>query len=226
MEKLQELELTGQVRTHIEQIEEPRFAAHPKTVKAFMAMRKAAAKDNIILEPFSSFRDIKTQIRIWNKKFLGQKPLYDAEGNVRDYSLLDDNGIIDAILGWSALPGASRHHWGSEIDVIDRAVIPPNYKVQLLPAEVNENGIFAHLHDWLDRNIHRFDFFRPYKIYQGGMFSEPWHLSHAPISSQAQQHLSVEMFERVIINNNIHGKQLLLRRLPQIFTEHITNISQ
>ena len=37
------------------------------------------------------------------------------------------------ILEWSALPGASRHHWGSEFDVFDLAALPEGYRVQLLP---------------------------------------------------------------------------------------------
>ena len=34
----------------------------------------------------------------------------------------------DAILLWSALPGASRHHWGTDFDVFDRAAVPPDYR--------------------------------------------------------------------------------------------------
>ncbi|BBM86482.1 M15 family metallopeptidase [Candidatus Uabimicrobium amorphum] len=224
MNDVRELQLTGQVRTHITQIDEPRFAAHPKTVEAFLAMRDAAQKEGIILQPFSSFRNLKTQIRIWNKKFRGEKPLYNIHGQERDYHSLDKNEIIDAILGWSALPGASRHHWGSEIDVVDAAVMPQNYRVQLLPNEVQSDGIFARLHVWLDENMHKFDFFRPYRLHQGGMFPEPWHLSHAPISIPAQQELSIAMIENVIRNNHLEGKELLLRRLPQIFRDHINNV--
>lgn len=84
MNKLTYLELTGQTRTHIEQLLEPRFAAHPEVVEAFFKMRKAALKDGFNLMPFScSFRDFKTQCRIWNMKFLGKKPLYDENGQVR-----------------------------------------------------------------------------------------------------------------------------------------------
>ncbi len=32
---------------------------------------------------------------------------------------------VAAILVWSALPGASRHHWGTDCDVIDAAALPP-----------------------------------------------------------------------------------------------------
>ena len=32
---------------------------------------------------------------------------------------------IEAILRWSALPGASRHHWGTDLDLIDAHAIQP-----------------------------------------------------------------------------------------------------
>jgi len=223
--KLSENELIGNERTHVQQMEQPRFAAHPEAVKAFMAMRDAALKDGIDLLPFSSYRDVKTQIRIWNKKFLGQKPLYNMAGEEIEYSTLSREEIVDAILGWSALPGASRHHWGSEIDVVDGAVMTTDYQVQLLPSEVQEGGIFYHLHQWLDENIHQFGFFRPYAKFQGGMFSEPWHLSFARVSVPAQQSLSLAIIERFIRSINIEGKDLVLKQLPSIFDQHITNIS-
>jgi len=47
---------------------------------------------------------------------------------------------VRAILHWSALPGASRHHWGTEIDVIDRAALADGRKAQLIPAEYGADG--------------------------------------------------------------------------------------
>ena len=117
---LNEFELTGRARTHVTQYETPRFAAHPDTGEAFLRMRAAAAEAGFDLAPFSTFRDYQTQLGIWNKKFAGDKPLYDDQGRVRDRAGFTDEDIVRCILNWSALPGASRHHWGSEIDVVDR----------------------------------------------------------------------------------------------------------
>ena len=50
---------------------------------------------------------------------------------------------IEAILPWSALPGASRHHWGTDVDLIDRKATPPGYRVQLTPEEFEPGGPFA-----------------------------------------------------------------------------------
>jgi hypothetical protein len=44
------LELTGKVRTHIEQLEEPRVALHREAVKPFRSLRAAAAHSTIATE--------------------------------------------------------------------------------------------------------------------------------------------------------------------------------
>jgi LAS superfamily LD-carboxypeptidase LdcB len=63
---LNELELTGRSRTHVVQLAEPRFAAQREAADAFLEMREAARRDGIDLQPYSSFRDFRTQLRIWN----------------------------------------------------------------------------------------------------------------------------------------------------------------
>ena len=75
--------------------------------------------------------------------------------------------MIDAILTWSALPGASRHHWGSDIDVIDAAALGPGARAQLVAEEFAPGGRFERLNGWLDSNMGRFGFFRPYATVQG-----------------------------------------------------------
>ena len=102
---LTDLELTGRTRSHVVQYAAPRFAAQPQAAEAFLAMRAAAQKDGIDMQPFSTFRDFNTQLRIWNHKFAGKKPLYDEYGRVRDRSAMSEEEIIRHILDWSALPG-------------------------------------------------------------------------------------------------------------------------
>ena len=220
-----DFEITGRARTHVVQIKEPRFAAHREVTDAFLEMRAEAAAAGFDLQVISSFRDFKTQLKIWNNKFSGKKPLFDIEGNVRDTSEMTDEQIVRHIFDWSALPGGSRHQWGTEIDVFDRLAIPKDYKVKLLPEEVSEGGVFHPLHQWLDANIHRFGFFKPYKIYQGGMFPEPWHLSYAPVSLKAIDYLSFELLDKLIKETEILAKEIVLELLPEIYDQHILNIT-
>jgi LAS superfamily LD-carboxypeptidase LdcB len=218
-----ELEITGRSRTHVMQMLEPRFAAHKQVVKAFLAMRAAAAMDGFDILPVSSFRDYDTQLRIWNRKYTGHKPLYDQDGKVREFGALTEVQKIECILNWSALPGGSRHHWGTEIDVADANAMPKGYAPKLLPEEVREGGIFISLHRWLDANMAKFGFFRPYNFYQGEgcMYPEPWHLSYAPLSLKAIDYLTADLLREVASQANIEGKALVLELIPWIYKTHI-----
>src|SRR6476646_5346324 len=111
---LNELELTGRTRTHVVQREDLGAAIHGQALEPFLQMRAHALQDGIDISITSAFRDFAAQQRIWNLKWRGERPLYDAEGNARDHAALEPADIIEAILCWSALPGGSRHHWGSE----------------------------------------------------------------------------------------------------------------
>jgi LAS superfamily LD-carboxypeptidase LdcB len=221
---LNELELTGRARTHVVQFSEFRFAAQREAGEAFFDMRADARLAGIDLLPYSAFRDFRTQLRIWNGKFSGKKPLYDIEGNVRDFSTLSPAEVMDCILNWSALPGGSRHQWGTEIDVVDRAVMPPGYTPALLPSEVAPGGMFSELHRWLDTHVSKYGFFRPYKYFKGGMYPEPWHLSYAPLSEPALRQVTVELLTKVIREADVLGKNLVLENMSRIYRDHILNI--
>ena len=222
---LNELELTGRARTHVVQRDDLGAALHPAVVEPFLALREAAAREGIELAICSGFRDFEAQCRIWNLKYRGERPCYDARGNVRDCAAFGAIELIDAILGWSALPGASRHHWGCDIDVIDRAALPPDYRVRLLPHEVEPGGVFHRLHLWLDENAARFGFFRPYREYRGGVFPEPWHLSYAAVAVPAMALLSEALIAVAIRTGDMLGTDAVLQRLPEIFRSHVVNVA-
>lgn len=220
---LNELEVTGRSRTHVVQILDPRFAAQPEVAQAFLAMRAAAARDGFDLRPFSTFRDYETQLRIWNHKFTGKKPLYDLQGNVRDFDSLTERQIVECILNWSALPGGSRHQRGTEIDVVDGNAMAEGYSPKLLPEETAVGGIFRGLHQWLDLNMAEFGFFRSYNFFKGGMYPEPWHLSYAAASMEAIKSVSIDILTEVTQSADICGKAIALELIPAIYENHILN---
>ena len=53
--------------------------------------------------------------------------------------------------------------------MIDAASVPAGYNVELLSHEYAPDGIFARLTAWLDANMRRFGFFRPYASDRGGV---------------------------------------------------------
>jgi len=117
---LSPLELTGRARTHVQQVDELGCALHPQAASALLAMRTAAQRDGIALQAVSGFRDFERQLTIWNGKYSGARALLDAQNKPLEAATLNEHERVAAILVWSALPGASRHHWGSDFDLIDR----------------------------------------------------------------------------------------------------------
>lgn len=221
---MNELELTGRARTHVVELNHPRCILHYEVAASFLAMRDAAAYDGIDLAARSSFRDFETQLTIWNRKWNGERPMNDRNSQPLDRSTLADSDVVDAILWWSAIPGGSRHHWGSDMDVIDAAAVPEGYSVQLVPAEYSPGGIFSRLTGWLDANMLKFGFFRPYRTDRGSVSPEPWHLSYAPVSVPALESLSLSMLRQVIESSAIAGKPHVLARLPEIYTRFMLAI--
>lgn len=222
---LDPLELTGRARSHIVQRDDLGAAVHSDVLEPFLALKTAAAGDGINLKIVSGFRDFEAQLRIWNMKYRGERPLYDETGNIRDHASLDATQLIDGILCWSALPGASRHHWGTDIDVIDRAAMPENYRLRLLPDEFEPGGVFHRLSIWLDGNSARFGFFRPYGEYRGGVYPEPWHLSHTAISAAALRLLTPDLIADTVRASDVLGKEQVLAQLPDIYRRYVANIS-
>lgn len=184
-------------------------------------MREEASAAGFSLKIASAFRSFDQQLNIWNKKAQGLRPLLDSNGVELDYSNLTPTEIVYAILRWSALPGASRHHWGSDIDVYDNSHIPEGHKVQLVPQESGPGGIFEEFHLWLDDNLKHFNFFRPYAHDLGGIAPERWHLSYAPLANEFQKALTYELLENCILNTEIELKPIILKELPEIYQRFI-----
>ena len=221
---MNELELTGRARTHIVDLDAPKCALHYETVASFLAMRDDAARAGIDLRAVSSFRDFDRQLTLWNRKWRGERPLFDREGVELEAGRLSDAERVDAILCWSAIPGGSRHHWGSDVDVIDAAALPAGYEVQLLPGEYAPEGIFGRLTHWLDRHMRDYGFHRPYASDRGGTGVEPWHVSYAPVARRAIEELSLPVLRRAIASSELLGKEFVLDRLPEIYTRFILSV--
>jgi LAS superfamily LD-carboxypeptidase LdcB len=217
-------ELTGQVRTHIAEVSDPVCALHGHVVAPFLNLRRAALAEGFDLVPQSSFRDFSRQLNIWNGKFSGERSLVDASGQPIDVAGLSFPDRIEAILLWSALPGASRHHWGTDIDLIDGHATPPGYRVQLTPQEFAPGGPYAALAEWLEAHAARFGFFRPFRGVLSGVQPEPWHFSFAPVAENARRALSPAVLHKAIAAAPLLGKEQVLARLNELHARYVANI--
>lgn len=217
-------ELTGRTRGHIVDLADPPASLHHAVVAPFLAMRQAAAAEGIDLLPVSSFRDFDRQLVIWNGKCRGERPLLDADGQPLDARRLDDDALVAAILVWSALPGASRHHWGTDFDVIDKAAMPDGYRPQLVQSEYAPGGVFERLEAWLAAHAAEHGFYRPYTTWRGGSQPEPWHLSYAPVASQALAQFSPEVLRAALDTADIDRRAAVERVLPALFERYVASV--
>ncbi|MGI9546435.1 MAG: M15 family metallopeptidase [Flavobacteriaceae bacterium] len=143
-----------------------------KAHDAFVEMRNAASKDGIDIKIVSSYRSFDRQVVIFERKFL----------NYTEELGLEPLEAIDKIIEYSTIPGTSRHHWGTEIDIIDA-----NGKTEgdvLVPEKFLSDGPFGDLKIWMDENSQKFDFYLVYtdEPKRRGFKFEPWHYSYAPLS--------------------------------------------
>lgn len=189
--------------------------------KAFLAMQQTATKAGFKLQSASAFRDFSRQQLIWNEKFTGLRPVLDTHSQPLDISQLSEGELCEAILHWSALPGASRHHWGTEIDVYDPLRIPTGQTLQLEPWEYEAGGYLAELNDWLTENMSTFDFYRPFTAIDAGVAYEPWHISYWPLAHEAEQLLTPEVIKQVLQQEEIYGKNWLINNLNYVFERYI-----
>jgi LAS superfamily LD-carboxypeptidase LdcB len=217
-------ELTGRARTHLVEVADPPCWLHAHAVAPFLNLRRAAAAEHFDLVPASSYRDFARQLAIWNAKFDGTAPLYDPSGRALDGARLPPGERIEAILHWSALPGASRHHWGTDLDLIDRNAVGPEYRVQLTAGEFASPGPFAPLSEWLRANAERFGFFRPFRGVLSGVQPEAWHFSFAPVAEPARRALSAAVLREALREAPLSGRGHVLERLEELHARYVASI--
>lgn len=193
----------------------------PQAVDAFQAMQRAAKAAGFDLQPASTFRDFDRQLAIWNGKFRGERPVLDKESQPIDISQLDNAARCEAILRWSALPGASRHHWGSDLDIYDPSLLPADTRLQLEPWEYEVGGYFYPLTQWLSEHMAEFGFYRPFSEDTGGVAAEPWHLSYRPLAAVAEHLLTPKILLEAWQSQDVAGSEWLTSHLPMIFSRFI-----
>lgn len=153
--------------------------------RVFEALQKDARQAGFDLAIASSYRSFDRQLAIWNGKASGARPVYDDRDAEVSFGGLSLTEQLHAILRFSAIPGTSRHHWGTDLDVYDAGAVAPDYQVRLSVQEVEAGGLFDPLHRWLDERIaagEAHGFYRPYNKDRGGVAPERWHLSYSPLS--------------------------------------------
>jgi len=217
--------VSGQTQCHLANLNDA-CQLHADVIAPFRSMQKSAAQQGIDLQVASGFRSYDRQLAIWNAKASGQKPLLDEQGQPVPFEGLSDLEKIYAIMRWSALPGCSRHHWGTDIDVWDASAVSADYQLQLVPEEYQPYGPFYKLACWLNEHAASYGFVRPYAVDKGGVAPEPWHLSYLPIATQFEVHLSSTFVKKILDNAPLVLSDALKDSLDDILERFICPPSQ
>ncbi len=150
-----------------------------ETLEAFKKMAAAAQKASITLKIISGTRTFAQQKKIWEDKwerFAKEAP------QPRDRAL--------KILEYSSMPGSSRHHWGTDIDLND-----------LNNKAFEKDGKHAKVYDWLVAHAHEYGFCQPYTAGRPtGYHEEKWHWSYTPLSKPL-----LEQYQKTLTETDITG---------------------
>ncbi len=145
---------------------------HRDAYKAFLDMHSAAESEGIALRIISAYRSFDHQTRIWENKWNGRQILH---GNINALDISDPGERALEILRFSAMPGTSRHHWGTDIDL------------NSLNNDYFASGRGKQEYMWLRENAHKFGFCQPYTSNEQRGFTgyeeEKWHWSYKPVAS-------------------------------------------
>lgn len=136
------------------------FYLQKEVYAAFIRMYEAAARDGVKLKIVSATRSFDEQRHIWEWKW----------GEQQKKGLKDSLSIAKNILEYSLMPGTSRHHWGTEIDLnnINQSYFETSYG----------RKVFT----WLEQHAHEYGFCQVYTSGGLGVKPEPWHWSYMPLS--------------------------------------------
>ena len=220
-------QLTGKDESHLSDLSSGQHL-HSAVLLQYKELQHAASKAGFDMAIASGYRSFERQLMIWNAKYTGINPVLDKEQKPIKMDELDSWGKVQAILNYSALPGASRHHWGTDLDFYDKAAMPPHYQLQLIPQEYQARGPFSELTIWLHTHSREYGFYFPYQNGQSGVAPEPWHLSYYPLADCFLELLEAEpkiLFD-TLVAEDIEGKNAILHNFEYILDNYVLNVAK
>ncbi len=140
---------------------------------AFQRMHKAALQDGHELMIISATRNFDQQKAIWEAKWRGERKVEDL--NLAT-DIQDPQERALKILRYSSMPGTSRHHWGTDMDI------------NSLSNSYFEGGDGKQLYQWMQQHAASYGFCQPYMDKsidnRTGYEEEKWHWSYAPLAQK------------------------------------------
>lgn len=162
---------------------------HKDAYRAFGKMARKARSQGIKLMILSGTRNFFHQKNIWEAKWTGRRKV---KGINLKKKILNGYERALVILRYSSMPGTSRHHWGTDLDL------------NSFENSYFETGYGKKVFLWLKKNAPKFGFCMPYskknKRRPFGYEMEKWHWSYKPMAQKI-----LKRYNKLIDNRDIRG---------------------
>jgi len=161
-----------------------RIKLQAEVYDALQKMIKAAKIDGVHITLVSGYRSFNHQKQIWNRKF----DKYRKQG----YSV---KKCIEKITNYTAIPGTSRHHWGTDVDLSDKYANGLN------------NNKREKFNQWMAKNAKKFGFYLVYTNDKNrtGYKYESWHFTYKKLAKPLlEEYLKTDVFN-LIMHQGIKG---------------------
>ena len=185
-------------------------SALPEVMQSFWKLRDKAAQDGWHLTLVSGYRSFKHQMRIWNH--------YDSLYKKTDG--LDAKMRVRAVMSLVSVPGLSRHHWGTDLDISEKSL-----RGQLLNVHPDTPARVIQFYNWMEHNAPQFGFCKVYLGKRGAVRDEPWHWSYFPYSRvYMEQFMAITDFHAVM-SDQVGDVKYLMKNFPEIVKEETKSIN-
>jgi LAS superfamily LD-carboxypeptidase LdcB len=170
-------------------------------MKAYWALKEKAREDHWRLILVSGYRSFRSQRRIWN----ASDEAYLKKGAT------DQKKRVEAVMSLASVPGLSRHHWGTDLDISETSL-----RGQLVNIESDTPEKVLKFYRWMEENAPKFGFCKVYLGNDGPVKHEPWHWTYLPFSKTYQKRfMAIEDFKR-IFDINIEDVDYLMKNFKRI----------
>ena len=183
--------------------------------EAFESMQQEALKSDISISIVSSYRNFEHPNSIWERKY----KKYISRG-------LSPEASIEKIIEYSTIPGTSRHHWGTDIDIID--LNPKQPSSVLNPKNFEADACYGNLKQWMDAHAKTFGFYLVYtdESSRKGFHYEPWHYSYKSLSCTYLNEYKTLNLKEILLSEQLLGHTAMTDDFLQRYRrEHLLDIN-
>jgi hypothetical protein len=184
--------------------------ALPGVMQAYWRFKEKARAEGWNLILVSAYRSYRDQRRVWNQ----------SDDSYLQHGATSQKKRVEAVMSLVSVPGLSRHHWGTELDISESSL-----RGQLVNVEPDTPGKVMNFYAWMQKNAPEFGFCQVYLGRKGAVHNEPWHWSFLPYSKTYQkQFMAIQDFKR-IFDINVEDVDYLMRNFSRILKGEKNSIS-